>query len=151
MNFTPTKINLFLIAKLPSAFICGVRVFKIDFESCVTTIKLNWINKNPFKSMFWAAQGMAAELATGIIIMKTIKDSKKNISMLVATNKAAFYKKATHRIFFECKEVEKAKIAVQKAIKTNESQTVWLNSIGKNKNDEIVSVFDFEWTLKVKN
>ena len=34
--------------------------------------------------MFWAVQGMAAELATGALVMQKIKASGKNISMLVA-------------------------------------------------------------------
>ena len=43
--------------------------------------------------MFWAIQGMAAELSTGLLIMNKIKNSGYNISMLVLHNKASFYKK----------------------------------------------------------
>lgn len=43
--------------------------------------------------MFWAVQGMAAELTTGVLIMREIKQSGERISMLVAHNKASFTKK----------------------------------------------------------
>ena len=40
-----------------------------------------WINQNPFKSLYWATQGMAAELGNGILMMKKIKESgSKNIN-----------------------------------------------------------------------
>ena len=65
MKFTPRKLNYFLAFKLPSAFLTGVRTKFIDNHKCVVVVKHRWINQNPFNSMFWAVQGMAAELATG--------------------------------------------------------------------------------------
>ncbi len=47
--------------------------------------------------MFWAVQGMAAELSTGALVMAAIKESDQNISMLVANNKATFSKKAKRK------------------------------------------------------
>ena len=77
MNFTPRKLNLFLLFKLPSAFLTGVRTKSIDAQKCVVVVKHRWINQNPFKSMFWAVQGMAAELSTGALIMMKIQASNK--------------------------------------------------------------------------
>ena len=54
--------------------------------------------------MFWAVQGMAAELSTGALVMAKIKESNKNISMLVANNKGTFSKKARGRITFTCND-----------------------------------------------
>ncbi len=150
MKITPRKLNLFLIVKLPSAYICGIRVTQINQEQCITSLKLNWINKNPFKSIFWAAQGMAAELATGALVMQEIKKSGKNVSMLVANNKASFLKKATGRITFKCTDGNLIAEALKRAIKTNEGQTVWMNARGINKEGVEVSDFNFEWTIKVK-
>ena len=101
--------------------------------------------------MFWAVQGMAAELTTGALVMKKIKESGKNISMLVANNNASFTKKATGRIMFTCDEGLKINEAIDKAIKTSEGQTVWLNANGINEEGIQVSSFNFEWTLKVKS
>lgn len=100
--------------------------------------------------MFWAVQGMAAELTTGALVVGYIRDSGKKISMLVANNNATFTKKATGRIQFVCKDGLTVKAAIQKAIATGEGQTVWMKSIGTNKEGVEVSTFNFEWTLKVK-
>jgi len=72
--------------KLPAAYFTGVRTKAIHENSCVVSVKHRWVSQNPFNSMFWAVQGMAAELSTGALVMKKIKESGKNISMLVANN-----------------------------------------------------------------
>lgn len=151
MNITPRKLNLFLLLKLPAAYFTGVRTKSINNNTCVVSVKHRWINQNPFKSMFWAVQGMAAELTTGALVMKKIRESGKNISMLVANNNASFSKKAKGRITFECHEGAKINQAIKVAIETNEGQTVWLNAKGINEDGIEVSNFNFEWTLKVKS
>ncbi|MCB0465940.1 MAG: DUF4442 domain-containing protein [Aequorivita sp.] len=150
MKLSPSKINTFLLFKLPSAYFTGVRVRSISETTCVTTVKHRWINQNPFKSMFWAVQGMAAELSTGAMVMSKIKDSNKKISMLVANNKATFSKKAKGRIFFSCADGDLINDAIEKTIHTGEGQTIWMKSEGRDALGDVVSVFEFEWTLKVK-
>ena len=151
MKITPNKLNKFLMLKLPAAYFTGVRTTYLDEQKCVVSVKHRWINQNPFKSMFWAVQGMAAELATGALVMKKIKDSGKNVSMLVLTNNASFSKKATGRITFTCNDGLKVDTALKASFKTNQGQTVWLKARGVNEEGIEVSNFNFEWTLKVKN
>ena len=150
MNISPSKLNSFLMFKLPAAYFTGVRTKHLDDTTCVVSVKHRWVNQNPFKSMFWAVQGMAAELTTGALVMNKIKESGKKISMLVASNNASFTKKATGRITFTCKEGDKIDEAIKQTIETGEGQTVWLNANGVNAEGVEVSSFNFEWTLKVK-
>lgn len=150
MKLTPSKINTFLMFKLPSAYLTGVRVKSISENACETTVKHRWINQNPFKSMFWAVQGMAAELSTGAMVMAKIQQSGRKISMLVASNKATFSKKARGRISFSCVDGEQIDVAIQRAITSGDGQTLWMKSEGKDTEGNLVSVFEFEWTLKVK-
>jgi hypothetical protein len=150
MKVTPFQLNVFMFFKLPAAFWCGVRAKSILPEKCQSTVKHRWLNQNPFNSMYFAVQAMAAEFTTGALVMWQIKQSGKNISMLVAHNKATFTKKAKGRITFECNEGNKIKAIIQKAIATNEGQTVWLTSIGTDEKGDQVSEMQFEWSLKVK-
>ena len=138
------------MAKLPSAYLCGVRLKSISSSECTTGVKLTWINQNPFNSMFWAVQGMAAELATGALVMQKIQESGEDISMLVASNNAEFTKKAKGRITFICKDGTLLDEVITTAIKTKEGQILKLTSIGINEQGEQVSSFTFHWTLKVK-
>lgn len=150
MKLSPRKIKLFLLFKLPSAYFTGVRVKSIDENRCVTTLKHRWANQNPFRSIFWAVQGMAAELSTGAMVMSAIKESGYDVSMLVASNKATFSKKAKGRIYFECVDGQKVRESIQKAIETKEGQTCWMRSEGKDASGDTVSVFEFEWALKLR-
>tara|TARA_R110000868_G_scaffold411695_1_gene707628 strand:- start:3497 stop:3952 length:456 start_codon:yes stop_codon:yes gene_type:complete len=151
MKLTASKINAFNFFKLPSVFFTGVRVRSINNEACTVTVKHRWINQNPFKSMFWAVQGMAAELTTGALVMAKIGESGKKISMLVANNNANFSKKATGKITFECHDGAKIDAALLKAIETGEGQTIWMQSVGVNEEAIVVSTFNFEWSIKVKH
>ena len=150
MIISPFKLNVFMFFKLPSAFWCGVRAKSISAEVCQATVKHRWFNKNPFNSMYFAVQAMAAEFTTGVLVMSQLKESGKNISMLVANNKSTFTKKATGRITFECNQGSLIKDVIQKAIDTNEGQTIWLTSIGIDEKGDQVSEMQFEWSVKVK-
>ncbi|WP_299128768.1 DUF4442 domain-containing protein [uncultured Winogradskyella sp.] len=150
MNISPSKLNTYLLFKLPAAYFTGVRTKQIDDTTCVVSVKHRWINQNPFNSMFWAVQGMAAELSTGALVMKKIRESGKRISMLVANNNATFSKKATGTITFTCNDGQKIDEAIAKAVGTGQGQTVRLTAKGINEDGVEVSSFNFEWTLKVK-
>jgi len=150
MPLTPKQITAFTFFKLPSVFWLGIRVKTISEESCTVAVKHRWINQNPFKSLFWAVQGMAAELTSGALVMSYIKESNQRISMLVANNKASFFKKATGRITFTCPDGLKIKEAIAQTIATGEGQTCWMKAEGVNKEGIVVSIFEFEWTVKVK-
>lgn len=150
MKFTAGNLNKFLFFKLPSAFLSGVRAKEINANKCVVTVKHRWINQNPFESMYFAVQAMAAELTTGALVMYHIKESGKNISMLVANNKGNFTKKATGRITFTCNDGHLIQDAIKETIKTGEGQTFWMKSIGVNEKGEQVSEMDFEWSIRTK-
>jgi hypothetical protein len=150
MTLSASKFNQFLFFKLPSAFWCGVRVKQIDNEQCTVSVKHRWINQNPFNSMYFAVQAMAAELSTGALVIAQIKNSGKNISMLVANNKSNFTKKATGRITFVCKDGHLIADAISKTIATGEGQTFWMKAIGTNEKGVQVSEMDFEWSIKLK-
>ena len=128
-----------------------MRLKYIDNEMAVVTVRHKWFNQNPFKSMFWAVQGMAAEFSTGTLVNNNIQESGKKISMLVANNNASFTKKATGKITFTCKDGHKIGEALDRTIATGEGETIWMKSVGVNEYGVVVSVFNFEWTLRLKS
>lgn len=150
MEINASKLNKFLFFKLPSAFFCGVRVKAIDEKQCVVSVKHRWINQNPFNSMYFAVQAMAAELSTGALVMYQIQKSGRKISMLVANNKGSFTKKATGRITFVCNDGHLITDAIKQTIATGEGQTFWMKSIGTDEKGIQVSEMDFEWSVRVK-
>jgi len=147
---SPIQYNIYNFFKLPSVWWCGIRVKSVNEDSCLVSVKHRWINQNPFKSMFWAVQGMAAELSTGILLMNEISRSKKSFSMLVLNNKANFSKKAIGRISFSCDQGHQIRNSINLAISSKKPQTIWVNSSGIDSQGDTVSTFSFEWTLKLR-
>jgi len=150
MKFTPGKLNTFLLFKLPSAFITGVRVQQIDAQQCTVRVRHRWINQNPFKSMYFAVQAMAAELTTGALVMLHIAESGKKISMLVANNKGTFTKKARGKITFTCSDGHLIADAIAQTLATGTGQTFWMKSTGIDEAGDVVSVMEFEWSVRAK-
>lgn len=150
MKITPRKVNLFMLLKLPLGYLSGMRVEEVTNTKAVVNIRHKWMNQNPFKSMFWAAQGMAAEMSTGVLVMKAIENADLKVSMLVTHQEASFFKKATGKIVFSCFGGKDISEAIENSNKTKEGQVVILTSEGKNEDGIVVSKFSFEWSLKVK-
>ena len=144
------KFNLYTFFNLPSAWWSGVRVTSFDDNLAEVSVKHRWVNQNPFGSIFWAVQGMAAELSTAIFVMRAIKKTGVRASMLVINNNATFKKKARGLIKFNCNQGIEVTEVVQNAISSGEAKKIILKSEGKDISGDVVSAFEFEWTIKRK-
>ena len=144
------KFNLYTFFKLPSAWWSGVRVTSFDDNLAEVSVRYRWVNQNPFGSIFWAVQGMAAELSTAIFVMRAIKKTGIPISMLVINNSATFKKKARGLIKFNCNQGIEVSELVLNAIMSGEAKKITLKSVGKDISGDVVSAFEFEWTIKRK-
>ena len=147
MKYTPNQINKWMLYKLPAAWLTGVRISSISDTKCEVKVRFKWINQNPYRSMFWAVQGMAAELTTGMLLTKSIQESNTNISMLLIGNKSNFYKKAVGKIKFICDQGDIAKELID-STKKNITHKAWLKAKGFDETGDVVSEFDFEWSCK---
>ena len=144
------KYNFFLFKDLPSAWLCGVRVKDLNDKKCIISVRHNWFNSNPFKSLYWAVQGMASELATGLAIIDFANKNKLKISMLVISNESKFLKKAKGLIRFECDQVNKLKKTLSSLSKNKTTDKIKLVSTGYDESGDVVSEFIYEWSLKLK-
>jgi hypothetical protein len=139
-----------MLLKLPAALFSGLSIKELEPEKSVITIPFKWFNKNPFNSMYFATQSMAAEMSTGLLAIGQIYHRKPIISMLVVGMEAKFHKKATERTAFTCNDGAAIANAVDQAVITGDGQTLVCYSIGKNQSGELVSEFWFTWSFKSK-
>lgn len=148
---SPAKLMLFMLTKLPMAYIVGLRVKALSHEMAVVTVPYKYLNKNPFNSIYFACLSMAAELSTGVLCMMYTYKSDPIISMLVVYMEADFTKKATGKITFTCKDGNQIQQAAEHTKLTGEGVTVVTTSIGLNETGDQVAVFRFKWSLKAKS
>jgi len=150
MATNPLKMKLYMMKKLPMGALAGLKVTEMDSEHAVVTVPYKRLNKNPFRSMYFAVQSMAAELSSGILALALVMDAPKPVSMLVLKMQAAFTKKARTKIRFECLDGTKIAQTIAESLKTGEGKTVEVQSVGYDTNNDEVARFTFVWTFKPK-
>ncbi|KTS77418.1 hypothetical protein NS274_11665 [Pseudomonas oryzihabitans] len=143
--------NLFVWAKVPIAKLAGLRLRQLDTTGCQIQVTLGWLNQNPFKSMFWAVEGMAAEFSTGILADLHIRRSGSRYAMLVVAMNARFTKKAVGTVVFRCDQGEAIAAALRLARETGEPQTLELRSLGTDESGDQVAEFCFTWSFKARS
>jgi hypothetical protein len=146
----PLRFGFFLAAKLPAAFFVGLRLKQIDTEQCSIGVRHSWFNKNPFKSMYFAAEAMAAEMSIGLLAFGYIYKQPQKVSMLVIKMEADYFKKGTGKLKFTCNDGKAIENAIAETIRTGEGVTLICESIGKNEADQTVATFKFTWSFKAK-
>lgn len=148
---SPVKFRLFLLSRLPAAFISGVRVRSADENKCVVTVPYKWLSQNPFKSTYFACLSMAAEMSTGVLAMAHIYKRNPPVSMLVLKVEGSFMKKAVGRTTFTCEEGQLIRQTIEDAIISNEGKMVTARSYGRNQDGEVVAEFSITWSFKAKS
>lgn len=142
--------NLFLLIKLPAAFFCGLNIRKLDVDNCEVTLPYGWRSQNPFQSIYFAAQAMAAEMSTGALALLAIENANAPVGMLVVNLEATFTKKADKLTTFTCTEGAKVFEAIDTALKTGEKVPVTIESIGTMPDGTEVARFLITWSFKKK-
>ena len=150
MAKSPVKMKLFMMKQLPMAFFAGLKVIKMDNRGASVSVPFKFLNKNPFRSVYFAVLSMAAELSSGIIALAALHDFDVPVSMLVLKMKAEFLKKAKSKIVFTCDDAEKIRDTIARSIETGEGQKIEVRSSGYDTSGDIVAEFVFEWTFKPK-
>lgn len=143
--------RLYLLKNLPMAFIAGIKVKELTDEKSITVIKFKWLTQNPFHSMYFACEAMAAEMSTGLLVLNSIYNSSPPISMLITENKATYFKKATGKITFTCDEGAKISEVINNVKQSSQSFSIDIKSIGVDEVGDKVAEFIFTWSLKVKS
>lgn len=140
--------KLYLFKSLPMGWIAGLRIRELSEVRCVTSVPFKRLNKNPFRSIYFAVQSMAAELSTASGCLLAVEGQNPSVAFIIVDLKATFTKKATDRVFFTCEDCHKAFEAVNKCIDSGNSETATFKTVGKMKDGTIVSEFEFTWSFK---
>ncbi|MCH9647089.1 MAG: DUF4442 domain-containing protein [Deltaproteobacteria bacterium] len=144
----PWLMRVFLITQLPLGWFAGLRVRRLEPELCEATVPYGWRTKNPFRSTYFAAQSMAAELSTGALAMVAVKSTKVPVAMLIVDMEGTFGKKATSLVTFRCEEGSKISAAVQEAERTGDPVVARVETVGRMGDGTEVSRFHFTWSFK---
>ena len=140
----------FMGAKLPLGLIAGLRVESVSALESVVSVPFGWRSQNPFRSIYFAAQAMAAEMSTGLLGMLAVQSAPASVAIIITNMDAKFIKKANQRTYFHCQGGTDLFEGVAKSIETGEGVEVPVKSIGTLKDDTLISEFSFTWSFRVR-
>ncbi|MGY3089193.1 hypothetical protein ACVWYF_002233 [Hymenobacter sp. UYAg731] len=145
----PLKLRLFMMRKLPMAWLAGLRLTQLTPEAATVTIRYKFLTQNPFRSLYFACLAMAGEFASGIQGMMQVQAGGP-VSMLVTSIQGDFTKKAVGLIAFTCPDGPLIAQAVAESRATGEGRTVVCTSTGVDEAGDVVAVFKLTWSFRAK-
>jgi hypothetical protein len=144
----PIGIRALLWAKLPLAAFAGLRLRKLDESGAQVSLPASWKTQNPFRSTYFAAQAMAAELSTGVPALYFIEQTGARVSSLVTGLTAKFTKKATEETTFTFSGGAAMKSAIESAVRSGEPVVFAASSVGTHQDGTVVAEFQIDWSFK---
>lgn len=142
------KFSLYLLWKLPSAWLAGVRVQEIDALHCITRVPYRWLSQNPFRSTYFACLAMAAEMSSGLLSMAY---TGSRVSMLVTGMEGIFLKKAKSTTYFTCDAGDQIQEAIRTTVSTGEPVSITITVMGRSADGADIARFRITWSFKGKN
>jgi hypothetical protein len=148
---SPLLMRGYFLAKLPLALFAGVRLRELDAAHAVATVPYGWRSTNPFRSTYFAALAMAAELSTGALAMLAVDVAPRPVALLITGMTASFEKKATGLTTFTCAGGAELADAVARAASTSEPATATVETVGRAADGAVVARFTFTWSFKARS
>jgi len=144
----PWSFWAYLWLKLPLAAAAGLRLRRLDENGCEVSLPGGWRTQNPFRSTYFGAQAMAAEMSTGAPAMVLAEGSSRSMSTLVREVRGSFTKKAVGPVLFRFAELAPMAAAVARAAASGEAETFVARSVGRMADGTIVAEFQVTWSFK---
>jgi len=133
---------------LPLAAFAGLRVVRLDERACAVRLPGGWRTQNPFRSTYFAAQAMAAEMSTGAPALVLLRDASASIAMLVVSLRVAYTRKLVGTGVFTFEDVAGLRAAIDRAAASDEPQAFTARSTGRDPQGEVVAEFEIDWSFR---
>ncbi len=143
--------RLWTLFNVPLGFFAGMKLLELTPYKASSSLPYKWLNKNPFRSIYFAAQSMAAELSTASLAITAIQGYRPSIATIIVNLEAEFVKKATAKTTFTCEDGAAVFAAVKKCVETGEAVTIKTKTIGRMPDGTPVSTFWFTWSFKQRS
>ncbi len=144
----PFLFGIYTLMNVPAGWLAGMRLKTLDQYRATSTLPYKWLNKNPFRSIYFAVQSMAAELSTASLALLAITGRQPSVALIIVDLKANFPKKAVGKTTFTCEDGAQIFDAVEKAVATGQATTVTAKTTGRLADGTVVAEFFFTWSFK---
>ena len=145
---SPWGFRLYIWKALPLAAAAGLRLRTLDDTRCTVSLPGGWRTQNPFRSTYFAAQAMAAEMSTGAPAMVLTGGATVSMAMLVREVRAVFSKKIVGESSFTFEGVAGMHATIERAAASGESETFVARSVGTTSDGTVAAEFEITWSFK---
>ena len=145
----PVKFILGMSFRLPSVVFWGIRVRQLDENNCRVTIPFGLRTQNPFKSIYFAALGGAAELSTGALCQMHLAGRSAH-SMLVTGFRMEYVKKAATMVTFTCDQGIELQTVLDGLSLAGQTGTITMMSTGTDTAGDVVARAYITWSFRRK-
>tara|TARA_B110001454_G_scaffold219199_1_gene251703 strand:+ start:5011 stop:5475 length:465 start_codon:yes stop_codon:yes gene_type:complete len=148
-----TKLNWLIkgtsLARVPLLAFCNPKLLSIE-PSAKVKLPLNFVTKNHFRTMYFGALAMGAELSVATPILEAMFIQKKPISFIFKDFKCDFLKRADTDTVFEFADIEACRQAMAEALASGERLNKTFKGVAYSaKNPENVFM-TYEITISLK-
>ncbi len=133
---------------LPLAAFAGMCVRTLDDASCTVSLPGGWRTQNPFRSTYFAAQAMAAEMSTGAPAMILVAGASASVAMLVTGFRAAYKKKIVGDSLYTFPDVAAMRATIEQAATSDGPQVFVARTAARDGAGELCSEFEVTWSFK---
>jgi hypothetical protein len=141
-------VALWMWKTLPLAAFAGLRVVRLDEQECAVRLPGGWRTQNPFRSTYFAAQAMAAEMSTGAPALVLLEGAPSSVAMLVVGLRVTYTKKLVGAGTFSFEDVAGMRAAIERASAGDEPQAFTARSVGRDAAGDVVAGFEIDWSFK---
>jgi hypothetical protein len=144
----PWLFTAYLLRHLPLAAAAGLRLRSLDADSCSVALPGGWRTRNPFRSTYFAAQVMAAEMSTGAPALMLVEGAPASVAMILREVRAVFVRRVQGPSHFTFPDVAGMRAVVERAAASGESESYVGRSQGRCADGTLASEFELTWSFK---
>ena len=144
----PWTFRAYLLAKVPLAAWAGLRLVRLEEDGCTVRLPGGWRTQNPFRSTYFAAQMMAAEMSTGAPAMVLVEGAPASVALILRDLRAVFTKKIVGPSLYTFADVAGLRDAVERAAAQAEETRYTAKVVGTTLDGTPASEFEVTWSFK---
>lgn len=144
----PFFFKAYLWYRLPLAACSGMRLVRLDDAGCTVRLPGGWRTRNPFGSTYFAAQTMAAEMATGAVAMLLVRSTAPSLAFILRDVRGAFLKRIEGPSTYAFDDVAGMRAVIARALASGESEAYLARVRAAAGSAETASEFEITWSFK---
>lgn len=144
----PWTFRMYLLATLPLAACAGLKLKRLEDDGCTVALPGGWRTQNPFRSTYFAAQMMAAEMSTGAPAMVLVEGAPASVALILREVRAVFNKKIVGTSLYTFRDIGGLREAVERAAAQPDESRYTARVVGTTLDGTPASEFEVTWSFK---